>query len=233
MLGSLLSQSRFEKENESLDRGSDSLLAQGNRGICGPMAVLHAIGANSKDQLQAIANDAYQQQRLIPELEKEKHPLGLILAMHLLNQRTGHLPYHGTLTQRDQIASACSPSDIILWLHEYFPEKTIAQYSSYCWGALKNIAKVNTLWNHPFKQPIVIAFLDGDYLKDHSAQSSHLPTLLAACAGKGHCVHITTPFKRLPDNRIQFDVYTWGKMKTVTLSKKACKRMLWTMIVSI
>ncbi|MEI6791136.1 MAG: hypothetical protein WCK42_08155, partial [Myxococcaceae bacterium] len=78
--------------------------------------------------------------------------------------------------------------------------------------------------------PIIIAFVNGDYLKETKTRKA--PSLWAACDGKGHCVHITTPFIELPDGRIQFDVFSWGKSQTMALSKSDFKGMMWEIIVA-
>lgn len=234
-----LSQSAFFREEREAKRSPESAFDQGNRGTCGAMAMLHALETTSPQKFEALAEDVYQKHQLIPNdmlegdvLKREKHPLALILATHLLNERSHAwtYPYHGTHSDKDSMLESVSSSDIKKWLKEYFPKREVCSYSSYCWGALKNAEEINFLWKDPSQKPIILAFVNSDYLRD--AHTSKAPSLWAVCDGKGHCVHITTAFLELPDGRIQFDVFTWGKIKTMTLSKSDFKGMMWEFIVA-
>ncbi|MEI6806555.1 MAG: hypothetical protein WCK49_08650 [Myxococcaceae bacterium] len=234
-----LSYSAFQREQRAVLSNPDSVFDQGIRGTCGTMAVLHALETVSRDRLQTLEEEVYTEHRFIPDdmlqsdlLKREKHPLALILATHLLNERS-HLwntTYHGTHSDKDSMAEAVTSGDIKNWLKEYFPDRKIDSYSSYCWGALTNALKVNVLWGSDSEKPIVLAFVNSAYLRN--TPTTKAPSLWAACDGKGHCVHITTPFVELPDGRIQFSVFTWGETKTMTLSKNDFKGMMWEMIVA-
>lgn len=227
-----LSRQVFLQEEDKVEHAFESFLDQGDRGTCGAISVLHAMG---KEKVEALAEDIYKEPECIPDdliegnvLKREKHPLALILATHLLNERHRLWTYHGTGSEKDAIAEAASSSDIKKWLLEYFPDREIASYSSYCFGAWDNAQEVNVLWGKSQK-PVVIAFVNLDYLQKNDAVK--LPSLLAAFAEKGHCVHITTPFVQV-NNCIQFDAFTWGKIQTFTMSKSDFKGMMWEMIVA-
>lgn len=233
-----LSYKAFQDEEREAQRSPDSVFDQGKRGTCGAMAVLHALETESREKFQVLAKEVYEDPRFIPDdliegdlLRGEKHPLALILATHLLNGRPHQwLTYHGTQSEQDSIAEAVSAGDVKQWLKEYFPDREVHSYSSYCWGALTNALKINALWATASQKPIIIAFVNGDYLKETKTRKT--PSLWAACDGKGHCVHITTPFIELPDGRIQFDVFSWGKSQTMALSKSDFKGMMWEIIVA-
>ncbi|MEI6790348.1 MAG: hypothetical protein WCK42_04115 [Myxococcaceae bacterium] len=233
-----LTYAELRREEERVLNRSDSVLNQGRLGTCGPIAVLHALEVESPTRLKALADEVYRDHALLPadvvegaNCERDRHPLAVILATHLLNENNLFLTYHATESKADLVAGGSTSSDIKKWLEKFFPNREVSSYSSYFWGALNNAQKVSALWVSPEKKPIVVALLNGDYLQAH-AQNKHLPSLLAACSAKGHVIHILTPFIECLDGSIRFDAYTWGATQTFRMSKDDFKGMMWELIVA-
>lgn len=217
---------------------ADSVLDQGRLGTCGPIAVLHALQVESPKRLDDFAERVYRNRAFLPinviageNSERDRHPLAVILATHLINEHNLFLTYHATDSKKDLLAGASRASDVKQWLKEFFPNREIRSYSSYFWGAIDNAKKVSALWVSSEKKPIVIALLNGDYLQRYISHK-HLPSLLASCFAKGHVVHILTPFIECLDGLIRFDAYTWGATQTFRMSKNDFKEMMWEMIVA-
>lgn len=230
----------IRKGAEQVCADPDDYVTQGSLGICGPVAVLHALASTSKQGYLDLVDEVYKNPEKIPQdmrneegLLNKSNGLTVLLSTYLTNQENHLLTYHATAGKIDLVAGGMLPENLKHWLQKFFPEKKVQTYTSYFYGAVDNARTVNKLWETSQGKPLVIAVVNAACLEPESHLLRHkLPSFLAMSAAVGHFIQITTPFTENAQGEIEFEAFNWGSLRKYQFSNSNFKKMLLEIIVA-